>query len=105
MTVTRTAPPSEEGGGGRADVRPAGRIEARIRSHLAHEFLFQDDLPLASDESLLDAGVLDSLGVMELVAFLQEEFAVTIGQHEMVRANLETVEALTGLVLRHREAA
>ena len=50
--------------------------------------------------SLLQAGVLDSLGVMQLVAFLQERFAITITDDDLVPENLESVDAITAFVTR-----
>lgn len=81
----------------------AGRrpIMDRVRSYVAVNFLFQDELTLAPDASMLDAGILDSLGVMELVAFLEDEFAISVDEDELVRHNLDTLAGVTALVRRH----
>jgi acyl carrier protein len=50
------------------------------------------------DTDLIATGSLDSLSVMELVAFLTEEFKVKIAAADITPANLRSVETLTALV-------
>jgi acyl carrier protein len=50
--------------------------------------------------SLLEAGVLDSLGFMRLVAFLQEHFGLVVTDDDLVPENLESVDAITAFVRR-----
>ena len=50
-------------------------------------------------EALLDSGVLDSLSIFRLVAFLEETFRVKIGDQEITNENLKNVEIIEQLVL------
>jgi len=59
-------------------------------------------LPLASETSLLDSGVLDSLSLLRLVVFLEERFAVSIGDADLVPENFASVAAICEY-LRARE--
>ena len=80
-------------------------MKDRIRAFLTENFLFGNALELADDDSLQDAGVIDSTGVMELVAWLEETFAVTIGDDELLPENLDTVNRLVRFLQRKRQAA
>lgn len=72
---------------------------AEIRSFLVENFLFGDhEFPLADDDSLVRRGVVDSSGVLELVAFLEERFGIALADTEIVPDNLDSVERITRLV-------
>ena len=61
---------------------------------------------MSDSTSLLQAGVLDSLGVMQLVAFLQEQCDVAIADDDLVPENLESIDAIVAFVSRlHHEPA
>ena len=54
-------------------------IETQVRSLIEDNFLFREDRSSLSDtESLIDAGLIDSMGILELVAFLEERFKIEI---------------------------
>lgn len=74
-------------------------IEQKIRQFIEDNFLFREGRPSVSDaESLLDAGLIDSTGVLELVAFLQSEFGVIVGDAEMVPENLDSISRIVGYI-------
>lgn len=60
--------------------------------------------PLAADEDLLEAGVLDSFNIVSLAMFAQERFDVEFEGEEMIRDNLATLSALAALI-RAKQAA
>ncbi|MBD3219890.1 acyl carrier protein [bacterium] len=79
---------------------------SQIRSYIIESFLFGDASPLTDDRmSLLDNGVIDSTGVMELVAFLEDDFGLTIRDEELVPENLDSVANLASFVERKQAAA
>jgi acyl carrier protein len=49
-------------------------------------------------EDLIDSGVVDSLGIFQLVAFLEERFGVTIGDEEITPENFGSIAAIERLV-------
>jgi acyl carrier protein len=53
---------------------------------------------LADDEDLIDSGVLDSLGIFQLVAFLEEQYGVAIADTEITPENFATLERIEQLV-------
>ncbi len=52
------------------------------------------------DEDILATGVVDSHGVMQLVAFLRERYGVTVGEDELTPENFQTIAAIDAFVRR-----
>jgi acyl carrier protein len=78
----------------------------KVRDYIIENFLFGDVTPLASDEiSLLDEGIIDSVGVMELVSFLEQDFGIGVEDDELVPDNLDSVANLVAFVGRKLAAA
>lgn len=74
-------------------------IEPKIRQFITDNFLFREDrASLTDSESLLEAGVIDSTGVLELVAFLETEFGLAVGDAEMVPENLDSISRIVSYV-------
>ncbi|MEM8499985.1 MAG: acyl carrier protein [Pseudomonadota bacterium] len=53
---------------------------------------------LENDENLIDSGVVDSLGIMKLVAFLEKSFKVAVSDDEILLDNFETIDAISGFL-------
>ncbi len=77
-----------------------------VRQYIIENFLFGDASPLESDSmSLLDGGIIDSVGVMELVAFLEQDFELTVADEDLVPENLDSVDNLTAYIGRRQATA
>jgi acyl carrier protein len=78
-------------------------IRSAIRNFIQENFLLQiSDQNLSDDQSLLEAGVVDSTGVLELVAFLEDTFHLQIADKDIIPQNLDTVDSITVFVERSR---
>ena len=76
-----------------------------IRAFIVENFLFGDDSqPLATDLSLIDNDLIDSTGILELVGFLEERFAMSIADADIVPANLDTIDRIAGFIARKQAA-
>lgn len=62
-------------------------------------------LSFTDDESLMDTGVMDSLGIFRLVSFLEEELRVRVGDEEINAETLKSVNTIEDLVIRKRKQA
>jgi acyl carrier protein len=78
-------------------------IEREIRSFLVDNFLFGRSEALQDDESLL-GGVIDSTGTIELVVFLQERFALTVDEQDVVPENFDSVKHVAAYVAKKLDA-
>jgi len=65
-----------------------------IRQFIVDNFLFGDGDKLALDTPLFEKGIIDSTGVLELVAFIEENFNVTISDDELVQNNFSSLIAI-----------
>lgn len=75
----------------------------RIRDFILETFLFtNDEAALADDESLLEKGIIDSTGVLELVTFLESEFGITVEDEELLPDNLDSVNRVGAYVIGKR---
>jgi acyl carrier protein len=71
----------------------------RIRKFIFENFLFgEPDEGLKDDNSFLEKGIIDSTGVLELVAFLEERFGLKIEDEELVPENLDSVNNLINFI-------
>lgn len=76
-------------------------IEAKIRQFVLENYLFSSDQSLlANDDSLLQKGIIDSTGILEVIQFLTDEFAVEVQDKEMIPENLDSVNNLVAFVTR-----
>jgi len=73
-------------------------VASRIRDFISEEILFEDNSTGLTDETPLLNGVMDSLGLMQLVAFLEEEFDVEIDDADMTADHFRTVNDIEHLV-------
>ena len=76
-------------------------ISASVRKFISDNFLFREGLAtIADDASFLDAGIIDSTGVLELVSFLETTFAIEVQDDEMLPENLDSIRAISNYVAR-----
>lgn len=54
------------------------------------------------DENLFDSGAIDSMGVLELLNFLIEEFKVSVDPESVTEENLSTINAISSLVIANQ---
>jgi len=79
----------------------SGTKEKIVRFIRENFLLYQeDDRPLDEDSSFLEEGIIDSTGVLEIVAFLEETFHIKVEDEELVPENLDSVACLTRFVER-----
>ena len=71
----------------------------RIRQFITDTF-FVDGF--TDEESFLRSGIIDSLGMMDLVAFLEKEFGVTVSNAELIPENLDSLARLCAFLERKR---
>ena len=76
-----------------------------IRAFIIENFLFSSsDNGLKDTDSFLENGVIDSTGVLELISFLEEKYAIQVQDEEIVPENLDSINAVVAFLRRKREA-
>jgi acyl carrier protein len=73
-------------------------IEAQIREFITQHFPSGRRGELGSQDALLENGLIDSLGVLDLVSFVEQTFAITVLDEELMPEHFQTIERLTKYV-------
>jgi acyl carrier protein len=68
------------------------QIENEIRKFIMENFILDGEVNLSEDDSLLEKGIIDSTGVLELVAFIEETYEFKIKDEELVPENLDSIK-------------
>ena len=76
--------------------------QAKIKEFLARFFKNHD---LQPDEDIFALGFVNSLLAMQLVAFVEKEFGIAVGDEDLDLDNFRSVNAIAGLIARKRGAA
>ncbi len=74
-------------------------IEQQLRDHILKDFMYsgQGD-ELTDDLELFESGIVDSTGVLELVAFIEQTFSVQVDDSELLPENFSNVAAMAKFV-------
>jgi acyl carrier protein len=76
-------------------------IEASIKDYIAKNLLFSDNgFPYSDDASFLEEGIVDSVGIMELVSFVEGNFAVAVADADVTPDNFDSVNLLAAYIRR-----
>ena len=73
-----------------------------IHSFIKQRFPLASSRELTQELSLLDSGIVDSLGVLDLVGFIEEEFGIEAEDDDLVPENFDSIAALTRFVKERR---
>jgi acyl carrier protein len=83
--------------------KPAGDIYIKqIRDFLASNFYIADAKSLSTTESLLDQGIVDSTGVLEVIGFIEETFGITVEDSELLPENLDSIQGIAQFIASKR---
>ncbi len=76
-------------------------IKKQLRQYIADNLLFSDNgAALADEESFLDSGIVDSLGVLELATFVEDTFGFEVPDEEVIPDNFDSISKLTAYINR-----
>ena len=74
-------------------------IEADVRGFVTDNFLFGRKIKsLDGNDSLLEQGLIDSTGVLELVSFIENKFEIKVEDDDLVPDNLDTINRLIAFI-------
>jgi len=77
-------------------------VLARTRAFVNETFLYmRPGFTLSDTDRLLQRGVIDSMGVMEVIAFLRSEFGVVVADEDITETNLGTLSDIARYVSAH----
>ena len=76
----------------------AAKMGEKIHMFIVAQFPLARQRHLQRHDSLLESGIIDSLGILDVVGFLEREFAITVEDEELVPETFESVDRLTMFV-------
>lgn len=80
-------------------------MEPVVNAYISGELVDRPELlPLQNDASLLESGILDSLAILKLVLFLEEQFGIEVATDGLVPENFETVDAICAFLRTQQQA-
>ena len=81
-------------------------VANQLRAFVVETFLFGDSsTALPEDASFIESGLIDSTGILELVAFVEEEFGISVADEEILPDNFDSIGKVEGFVARKLRAA
>lgn len=76
-------------------------IQKKLREFIVETFLFgEGGDQLLDEDSLLERGIIDSTGVLEVTAFLEDDFGLKVVDEDLVPDNFDSIAKLTAFVTR-----
>jgi acyl carrier protein len=73
-------------------------VSMQIRKFILDKFPLARKQQIKDSDPLLESGVLDSLGVLDLVSFVEQEFSVHVADEELVPENFQTIDRIAAFV-------
>jgi len=80
-------------------------LEQQIRAFVLSNFYVADEASVTNRSSLLEQGVVDSTGVLEIISFIETTCGITVEDDEMLPENLGSIDSIARFVFRKQEAA
>jgi acyl carrier protein len=75
-------------------------IAQQVREFITTNFYVADPSVLEDNASLLDRGIIDSTGVLEVIGFIEDTFGIKVEDTEMLPENLDSIDRIARFVAR-----
>lgn len=71
---------------------------SRVRDFILSQFPLARKRAIGDEDALLGQGILDSLGILDVVAFVESEFGITVADEELVPESFESIARIARFV-------
>ncbi len=76
-------------------------IKKEIRRFIIDTFMFGiNEMPFNDQDSFLEKGLLDSIGILELVEFIEKKYGITCEDEELTPENLDSLHNVAGYIIK-----
>lgn len=75
---------------------------AVLKDYIKDEFLRNPNAQLDENEDLIGTGILDSLGILRLVAYIEDTFGIEVPDEEVIYENFHSLTAMESYLKKHR---
>jgi acyl carrier protein len=83
---------------------PTEAVRESVRSFITANFYVPDPALFADDTSMVESGLVDSTGVLEVLVYLEQAFAIQVMDAEVVPANFDSVQNIVAFIARKQQA-
>jgi acyl carrier protein len=77
-------------------------VTSSFRTFIMTRFPITRKRSIRNDDSLLESGIIDSMGVLDLVTFMESEFNISVVDEDLTAENFQTIDRMTAFVERKR---
>jgi acyl carrier protein len=78
-------------------------VEIEIRQFIVENYVLTEGMDeLDGNESLMDRGIIDSIGVFALVDFIEQQYGVTVSDDDMIPENLDSINAIVAFINKNK---
>jgi len=82
------------------------KIEQLLKDYIVQTFLYEESkADLTNISPLIESGIINSLGIVTLICFIEEQFGISIASEEITLENFKTINAIKSLVLAKIDAS
>ena len=75
-------------------------IEQRLQEYILGKFPLAQKQNVSPNDDLLSRGLIDSLGILDVVSFIEQQFGVTVEDEDLVPENFQSIDCMVGFVQR-----
>jgi len=80
-------------------------IRHTLRGFIQENYLLGREFTFADGDSFLEHSIIDSIGILQLVTFLQDTYGVTVHDSELLPENLDSIDAIAAFLGRKLDGA
>jgi acyl carrier protein len=75
------------------------QINETVKAFIKEELLYnEDNVNLEDNQSLLEGGIIDSMGIMKIISFIEEKFKISVSDSELIPDNFQTVASISSFI-------
>jgi len=74
------------------------QIEQDVRQFVTDDFLFDSTSHFADDDSFIENGLIDSMGILRLITFVEKKYSIRVQEEELVTENWDSVQRVASFV-------
>ena len=74
------------------------QIQEDVRQFVTDDFLFDSSSQFADDDSFIEKGLIDSMGILRLITFVEKKYAIRVLEEELITENWDSVERVAMFV-------
>ncbi len=76
------------------------QLKFEIRNFVVENFLYGQNDGLGDDISFMQKGIIDSTGILELVAFVEEKYGISVADEELIPDNFDSINKLSTYIVK-----